>query len=441
MFTLQGKYTDDCKVFIDGVEDSAIELIKNILDNPAFAGAKVRIMPDTHTGKGIVIGFTAPLTEYVNPDHVGVDIGCTIDSWFTDVDAKAVNLERFERDIRKLVMFGQEIQETAQTSPRELCRFIQAKMDAWRSAWPEMIQEVKVDEKFITAFCRRVRQDEKVFWKSIGTVGGGNHFIEVGAHPETGKLVFTIHCGSRNLGVKIASYHARIGRDEGDTLQYKRELNALIERMKAEGRHKEINDEVERFRKKFVPDCPDGYLKGDRMSDYLTDMAIGLAYALHNHDVISGLIVKALQRQCPRAKVKDMVRSVHNYVDFTDHVIRKGAVRSYEGERLVIPFNMRDGLAICTGKSNADWNCSAPHGAGRVMSRAAAMRELSVDEFKEQMAGIVSTSVGAGTIDEAPGAYKSTELVMSLITDTCTVDYLVRPLINLKDQNTVALPA
>lgn len=150
-------------------------------------------------------------------------------------------------------------------------------------------------------------------------------------------------------------------------------------------------------------------------------------------------MLEALRRQDTEAKVVDVVRSIHNYVDFTDHIIRNGAVRSYKGERLVIPFNMRDGMAICRGKSNTDWNCSAPHGAGRVMSRAAAKENLSVEVFKNQMKGIVSTSVDLGTIDEAPGAYKDTGLVMSLIRDTCDIECLIRPLINLKDKNTAEM--
>lgn len=210
----------------------------------------------------------------------------------------------------------------------------------------------------------------------------------------------------------------------------------MINEYKASGRRAEIESAIREFTESYTSASPAGYLRDEQMSDYLTDMAVGLAYALFNHKVISRLVLEALRLQDAAAEVVDMVRSIHNYVDFTDHVIRKGAVRSYEGERLVIPFNMRDGLAICRGKSNPDWNCSAPHGAGRVMSRAAAKQNLSVEEFKEQMKDVVSTSVGIGTIDEAPGAYKDTELVMGLIRDTCDIDFLIRPLINLKDKNT-----
>lgn len=439
MKELQGKYCTDCRVFIDEIEETALELIQSILDSLAFAGAKIRIMPDTHAGKGIVIGFTAPLSDYINPDHVGADIGCTIDSWFTGVPAGDVDLVKFESDIRSLVKFGKEAHSVPQLDKEDFFRFVQSKMDQWHASWPEMIQCVSVDEKFVSAFCRRMGMDESLFWHSLGTVGSGNHFIEVGAEPEKGTLVYTIHCGSRNLGQKIAKYHSHRADDATSTTKFRQEVQSLIQEYKATGRQTELESAIREFTNSYMSTSPAGYLYGEQMSDYLTDMAVGLAYALYNHEVISCLVMEALRRQAADAKVMDMVRSIHNYVDFTDHIIRKGAVRSYEGERLVIPFNMRDGLAICRGKSNSDWNCSAPHGAGRVMSRTAAKQNLSVEEFRDQMKDVVSTSVGAGTIDEAPGAYKDTALVMSLIRDTCYIEYLIRPLINLKDKNTAGM--
>lgn len=359
MKEFKGKYCTDCRVFIDEIEDTASELILNILDSPAFAGAKIRIMPDTHAGKGIVIGFTAPLTDYINPDHVGVDIGCTIDAWFTATRADSVDLEKLERDIRSLVKFGMEAHSSPQLDKEDFYHFVQFKMDSWHRSWPEMIQPVTVDEKFVAAFCRRIGQAESMFWNSLGTVGGGNHFIEVGATPDSGNLVYTIHCGSRNLGLKIAKYHSHLAGDTTSSHQFRDGIQAIIDGYKATGRQAEIQSAINEYIKSYAPASPCGYLRGELMSDYLTDMAIGLAYALYNHEVISRLVMEALNRQVSDAKVTDMVRSIHNYVDFNDHIIRKGAVRSYEDERLVIPFNMRDGLAICRGKSNADWNCSA----------------------------------------------------------------------------------
>lgn len=439
MKELKGKYCTDCRVFIDEIEETALGLIQDILDSEAFAGAKIRIMPDTHAGKGIVIGFTSPLSEYINPDHVGVDIGCTIDSWFTGVLADTVDLVRLERDIRSHVKFGMVAHTAPQLDKEDFYCFVQEKMDEWHASWPEMIQSVRIDEKFVSAFCRRMGQDETMFWNSLGTVGGGNHFIEVGADPKKGTLVYTIHCGSRNLGLKIAKYHSRRADNSTSTLKFRQELQSLIDTYKAAGRKKELETAIREFSEHYNSSNPVGYLREEQMSDYLTDMAIGLAYALCNHEVISRMVLDAIRQQNPNAEVVDVVRSIHNYVDFTDHIIRKGAVRSYKGERLVIPFNMRDGVAICRGKSNVDWNCSAPHGAGRVMSRAAAKQNLSVEEFKEQMKDVVSTSVGIGTIDEAPGAYKDTELVMSLIRDTCDIECLIRPIISLKDKNTADL--
>ena len=438
MIEMQGKYGKDCRVFIDQIEDTARGLIQDILDNPAFADSKVRIMPDTHAGTGIVIGFTSPLRDYVCPGHVGVDIGCTIDCWVTDASTATTDLVRLESDIRRAVRFGQEYHACSVVDEGDFYRYANGLLRTWHDSWPEMIQPVELSDKYVTDFCRRIGINTRVFWTSLGTVGGGNHFIEVGEHPETHCLVYTIHCGSRNLGLKIAKYHERIASNPQKGKNFKEELDCMIRDYKAAGRDREISDAISQFTQTWETTDPTGYLSGREMSDYLTDMAIGVAYAQYNHEVISRLVLEALRSQHPRAKVTEVVRSIHNYVDFTDHTIRKGAIRAYEGELCVIPFNMRDGLAICRGKSNPDWNCSAPHGAGRVMSRAQAKKNLSVEAFAEQMQGIVSTSVGVGTIDEAPDAYKPAALIRQLIRPTVDILYLIRPLINLKDKNTAA---
>lgn len=436
---LIGKYNRDCVVYNDHVEESALSTIYSILDNPVFKDSKIRIMPDVHDGKGIVIGFTCPLTNHINPNHVGVDIGCTIDTWITNIPMSEIDLDKLkliEHKVRKSVPFGTDVHERKVVDTKEFLFFLNKYIHECRSTWPEMIQDRKYTVSSIDEFCNKVNIDAGLFWKSIGTVGGGNHFIEFGEID--GKLAYTIHCGSRNLGVKIAKYHCRVAErvaKNGDAA-YKDYVKTAIETLKKEGRVNDINSTLSVLKAEYAANNPVGYLSGEEMSDYLTDMTIGLAYALYNHETISKLIMKELNTIHKGAKVEDTIRSIHNYVDMSDHIIRKGSVRAYKDELMVIPFNMRDGLAICKGKGNPDWNYSCSHGAGRSMSRAKAKAELDVNEFVSQMEGIVSTSVGYGTIDEAPGAYKSTDEIMGYIKDTCDILYMVKPLINLKAKDT-----
>lgn len=437
MIKLEGKHCKDCKIFIDEVEDSTLALVEDIINNPAFDNSKIRLMPDCHTGKSICIGFTAPLTNFVNPNHVGVDIGCTIDVYTTNVPTTSINLVKLESDIRKYVKFGRDINERNRADKKDFYKFLQRYMDKCRSSWPEMIQPVKVNDQYIADLCWKIKEDLKTFWCSLGSCGGGNHFIEISDNQ--GFIAYTVHCGSRHFGLKVAKYHSEKTTAKGllKSEEFKVGKEAIITEYESTGRLGELNEALKKYKLEFKSKNPEGYLSGDNMSEYLTDMAVATAYAQYNHKILSDLILMCIQKQVVETKVVDYVCSVHNYIDMEDHVIRKGAIRAYEGERCVIPFNMRDGVAICMGKSNEDWNCSAPHGAGRVMSRARAKKELSVEEFKRQMEGIVSTSVGAGTIDEAPNAYKDTELIKSLIGDTVEILHIIKPLINLKDRNTI----
>ena len=276
----------------------------------------------------------------------------------------------------------------------ELYKHLQLRLQQARQQWPEMVGAMDVSERGITAMLKRLAQKESMFYNSIGTVGGGNHFVEVGETPE-GNYAFTVHCGSRNLGQMVWKY-------------WKMEAN------KQTG-------------------MTNGFLVGEAMKGYITDMVVAQAYAEFNHQVIDRLVLEAIsQGSGKNANIVEQIYTTHNYIDFSMKMMRKGAVAAPAGRKLVIPFNMRDGLIIARGKGNVDWNQSAPHGAGRLLSRSDAKVLIDLEEYRESMKGIYSTSVGTGTIDESPMAYKDPMEILRLIEDTVEVEYFIRPVINLK---------
>jgi len=397
MLEIRGKYCKDCKIFTENIEQGALSLVYQFVNDPMFDGAKIRIMPDVHEGKDIVIGFTVPFTDHVNPDHVGGDIGCSVSTAITDLPINAEDYPAIERNIRETVKFGMSIHQKAVYPYADLYKHLQVRHQKARQQWPEMVGPADVSEKGITAFLKRIEQKEHMFYHSIGTVGGGNHFIEVGVTPE-GNYAFTVHCGSRNLGQMVWKYWKK-------------------EAMKQEG-------------------VTNGYLMGKAMKGYITDMVIAQAYAEFNHMVIDRLVMEAIcQGSQKKANILEQIYTTHNYIDFSMKMMRKGAVAAPKDEKLVIPFNMRDGLIIARGKGNEDWNQSAPHGAGRLLSRSDAKELIDLEEYKESMKGIYSTSVGTGTIDESPMAYKDPKEILRLIEDTVEVEYFIRPVINLKATN------
>lgn len=428
MLELKGKYCKDCKVYAETIEDEALTTIYSILEHPAFEGAKVRIMPDVHQGKGIVIGFSSPVDKYVNPNHVGVDIGCSMTTLILNGRLKEEDYPLFEKRVKDAIPTGFNVHKYTVANEREFVKFLNKKYRTARSNWPEMIPEIgTIDVKYIHALLKRVGQEPVLFWHSLGTLGGGNHFLEYGENA-LGVGHFTIHCGSRNFGVKVCNYWAKVSmnpkiKDEDIAEQIQRIKDTEPDKKKWHALITELRENVKKT-------CPTGYLSGDALRGYLSDMVIAQAYAEFNHSVIASRIATILQKFA--LKPVDSIYTTHNYINFNDHIIRKGAVASYEGERLIIPFNMRDGLAICMGKSNDDWNCTAPHGAGRIMSRSAAKKNVSLDEFKETMKNVYSTSVCAGTLDESPMVYKNAEEIVSLIQDTVDIVYFVIPKINIK---------
>lgn len=397
MLELKGKYCKDCKIFTDNIEQEALSMVYHFLDNPMFEGAKIRIMPDVHAGKDIVVGFTVPFTDHVNPDHVGGDIGCSVSTAITDMPINSEDYAAIEKSIRESVRFGMSIQQKPVYPIADLYKHLQLRLQQARQQWPEMVGAMDVSEKGITAMLKRVDQKEHMFYNSIGTVGGGNHFVEVGVTPE-GNYAFTVHCGSRNLGQKVWKY-------------WKMEAGKLT-------------------------GVANGFLVEDAMKGYITDMVVAQAYAEFNHQIIDRLVLEAICKGSgQKAHIVEQIYTTHNYIDFSMKMMRKGAVAAPVGNKLVIPFNMRDGLIIARGKGNDDWNQSAPHGAGRLLSRSDAKELIDLDEYRESMKGIYSTSVGTGTIDESPMAYKDPKEILRLIEDTVEVEYFIRPVINLKATN------
>ena len=429
MLELKGKYNKNCKIYNDDVEPEALSLVYSLLDSPVFENVPIRCMPDIHAGKEIVIGFTAPMTKMINPNHVGVDIGCSISTYFTDKKNDPSEYALIEHRIRKEIPFGFNLNDKRVFEMKDFLKFLKGKFNQAKFNHPDLINDMDLSENGISKLLQRIGMDEGIFYKSISSVGGGNHFLEFGVS-EQGNLVFTIHCGSRNFGVKVCKYWNSIAKKQ--KIDHS-EFAKALEKLKSETKDKtELPEKIKQLKKDMLIGVPDEYLQGENVKGYLTDMVIAQAYAAYNHKMIAKKIQEIL-----KCKIVDSVMSTHNYIDFEDGIIRKGAIRAYEGERMVVPFNMRDGIAICEGKSNLEWNCSCAHGAGRKMSRAKAKDSLSVEEFKEQMSEIYSTSVGRATIDEAPNAYKDTNSILDLIKDTCKVLYMIKPVINLKATDSV----
>lgn len=424
----EGQFNKNCKVYNSEIEAEEISLLYQLLNTKEFANVPVRIMPDHHLGKGCLIGFTSPLPKAINPSFVGVDIGCTITCCITDAKINENEYELIEYRTKKEIPMGFNINNKRVFDMKVFLKFIRSEYNKARSTAPDLVNDIDITENTISSILKRINMDEGVFYKSLMSLGGGNHAIEFGEH--NGCYTFMIHCGSRNFGNKICRYWEKIA--SSNQVDNKLLKEAIKELKKRTENRRELPEKIAALTEEFKSKaCSNGYLMGENMNGYLTDMVIAQAYAKFNHKLICDKIGEILHK-INGAKVVETIQSIHNYVSFDDKIIRKGAIRAYEGEKMVIPFNMRDGLAICVGKSNEDWNCSAPHGAGRIMSRSKAKSNISLEDFKESMKGIYTTSICKNTIDESPMAYKDTNTIIELIGDTCDILYMVKPVINIK---------
>lgn len=394
----------DCKIFTENIEPSAMEQIKSLLSEDAFKGCKVRIMPDVHAGASCVIGFTANLGDKVIPNLVGVDIGCGMRVVKFGYDVN-IDLETFDKVVKLVVPAGSNV--------------------------------FKNGNSFVMSFIKELRCYSRLrnlphLESSLGTLGGGNHFIELDKDDEGGTYM-VIHSGSRNLGKQVCdiyqdmAYHYCFDVD-------KRQVQNTIDTLKQEDRQSEIEQEL----KKLMPrprvlHKDMAYLEGELRKNYLHDMVACQRFAELNRYFIAENIMRVYEiASGTRLHTTDCFETVHNYIDFASGIIRKGAISCNKDERVIIPMNMRDGSLICIGKGNEDWNYSAPHGAGRIMSRKQARETLRVEDFKQSMDGIYTTTVNENTIDEAPMVYKPMEEIVRNIEPTAAIDTIIRPIYNFK---------
>ena len=432
MLELKGKYNKDCKIFVDEVEQEAISLIQSILDKQVSDGVPVRIMPDVHAGKGITIGFTMPLTDMLSPAYVGVDIGCGMLSAKFDGQT-SIDLEKVDIAIRERVPMGFNVNENTML-PDLPFNEVQIIADRFTKNFNEKFgtdyTAPTYNEKWLDKKLKDIKIDPIKFWKSIGTLGGGNHFIEIGKSDVSNSYWVTVHSGSRNFGLKIADYWTNVanGKVKVAPQEYNEALNRVLETTFPKS---DIPKKIKELKESFGLGIDKEFLQGDNLMGYLYDMIFAQQYATWNRETMLNSIKKAL-------KIKDfeeVINTTHNYVDFKDFVIRKGAISSYKGEKLIIPFNMRDGILVCEGKSNEDWNNSAPHGAGRLMSRTKAKESVDLNDFKRTMKDVYSTSVCKSTLDESPFAYKSSEMISEAIEPTATILEKIKPILNIKDKS------
>ena len=408
----------DVKIFTDRIDENALEQIKELLSINVFSDKKIRIMPDVHAGSGCVIGFTGDLGDKVIPNIVGVDIGCGMRvlnlGKISDID-----FHGFHEFILSHVPSGMIVRE----DKRGFVQLVGEEMNIYREA-KKMITEL---------YCYRNLKDTARINKSIGTLGGGNHFIELD-RDDDGNVYIVIHTGSRNLGKQVADiYQARAVKHltEGAD-DFEQKIKDLIAEYKAAGRKKEIQGVIKQMRKTQVvktPTLPPGlcYVEGETREAYLHDMRICQRWAVMNRRLIAMLLLKFF----PGVEPLEEFESVHNYIS-DDNLIRKGSISAAEGEKCIIPLNMRDGSLICVGKGNPDWNCSAPHGAGRVLSRTQAYAQITMDDFVESMKGIYSESVVDSTRDESPMVYKPASEIISNIGPTVDIETIIRPIFNFK---------
>ena len=440
MLEIKGKYTT-AKIMIDNVEESCLKQVYAMTNHVAFTNPII-VMPDTHAGKGSVIGFTMELTDKIVPNVVGVDIGCGVLSVNigNDISINKDNLLRIDKVIRNVIPMGTRIHDRSSVrsgyfkenfnwdeTTNQARKFIMA----YNKKFGTEYDYVRYDYDWFLNKCREIKMTQNA-QLAIGTLGGGNHFIEIGVG-NNGDLWLTVHSGSRNFGKMICDYHQRIAKDN-ITVKRQVDLKDRIKDIRRNYKGHEISKQIKQARKDIGIDFDfdiNGmeFLEGQDAVDYFMDMIFAQKYAEFNRNRMIEVIVDAIG-----VKIKRTVHSIHNYINFEDFIIRKGAISSYKGELMVIPMTMADGMFICDGKSNKEWNFSAPHGAGRIMSRGNASRNIDIKDFKYKMKGIVSTSVCKSTLDESPQAYKNPKIIESAIEPTVDIVDKVTPLLNIKDK-------
>ena len=397
MIAIKGKYSE-AKIFTDIVDSASVAQVQELCNQEFAAGSRIRLMPDIHAGKGCTIGTTMTITDKVAPNLVGVDIGCGMET--IRVRESRIELQKLDKLIYEKIPSGFSIREKAH----------------------RYLGQIDLSQLCCARHVDLIRAE-----KSIGTLGGGNHFIEVDRDDE-GNLYIVVHSGSRHLGVEVAGYYQEAGYKVLNRTD-DASVEALIAQLKAEGQEREIQKELKKLKNIKQTSIPRelAYVSGELFEQYLHDMRIVQQFAALNRQAMMDEIVKGM-----KLHVEEQFTTIHNYIDTEQMILRKGAVSARAGEQLLIPINMRDGSLICVGKGNEDWNYSAPHGAGRLMSRAEAKQSFTVSEFKKQMANVYTTSVNRSTLDECPMAYKGMQDILDNIGPTAEVVKIIRPIYNFK---------
>lgn len=392
-----GKY-NSAKVFTDVVEESALRQVRTLCDQPFTQGAQIRIMPDVHAGMGCTIGTTMTISDTVVPNLVGVDIGCGME--VLKVRNKFIEVQKLDKLIHSAIPAGFHIRGKAHP----------------------FAEEIDLSELHCAA-----KIDIGRAYRSMGTLGGGNHFIEADKD-EHGRIYLVIHSGSRHLGVEVANYYQNLAW-QSLTGVPKDEIQKLIAQYKAERREQEIQSAIEALNDGVGTDIPRplAYVSGSLFTSYIHDMKIVQRFALLNRKAMMDELIRGM-----KLKIEEQFTTIHNYIDTDNMILRKGAVSAQAGERLIIPINMRDGCLICTGKGNPDWNYSAPHGAGRLMSRKQAKESFTVSAYRKEMQGIYSTSINSETLDECPMAYKRMEDIVDNISPTVSISEVIKPIYSFK---------
>lgn len=381
------------KIFASIIDEITRSQIQKLSSSEAYKDCQIRIMPDCHAGIGCTIGSVIQFKDRVIPNTVGVDIGCGM--FVIKLGHQEIDLQLIDEIIHKYIPSGFNIHETPITYH---------------------------DLDYIYTPIK----DEQYILNSIGTLGGGNHFIEIDIDDENNKYL-VIHTGSRNLGVQVCKYWQEVGVKKLNE-EHKKDNSEIIARLKAEGRQKEIQSVLQEIKQNTNVIPKDlAYIEGKDLNLYLSDMQRCQDYAYKNRVKIAEIIIEKT-----KLKFSGYFHTVHNYIDIQNKIIRKGAIAANKDEKVIIPMNMRDGSLICIGKGNEDWLCSAPHGAGRIMSRIQASEQITMEDFKNSMDDIYTTSVNENTIDEAPMAYKSAEVIQEDIKDTVEIVKVIKPIYNFK---------
>ena len=397
MIEVTGRF-NSAKIYTDVVDEASISQVIALCNQEFSAGSRIRLMPDIHAGAGCTIGTTMTITDKVVPNLVGVDIGCGMET--IRVRETHLEMQRLDKLIYEKIPSGFKIRDKAH----------------------RYAGQVDLEDLFCAKHVDLLRAE-----KSVGTLGGGNHFIEVD-RDEEGNLYVVVHSGSRHLGKEVASYY----QEEGFKILNRtddKSIQLVIQELKAAGRQKEIQKELKRLKNLKQTEIPRqlAYVSGELFEQYIHDMKLVQRFAALNRQAMIDEIVKGM-----KLHVEEQFTTVHNYIDTDSMILRKGAVSAKAGEQLLIPINMRDGSLICVGKGNEDWNCSAPHGAGRLMSRAQAKQSFTVSDFKKQMSEVYTTSVNSSTLDECPMAYKDMSDIVENIGPTAEIVKIINPVYNFK---------